>query len=438
MQEKERKKEEEKEEKMRRTRVDTKCHAKPVWCWALWWCLVLSLVGGVEAHGFFGGCLVGLWTCIPLVGMLALMAPKKGKKKSHEGEGEEGEEGEEAGGGAAASVRSRSPRNRAKARRRSRGSKAEEVGEGEEEGGGAAVSGSAKRCHALCWAGNRCDGTKAGGTNFCRNHMRGQPHGIAGANSDHKGEEPAQEKRRRRKSSQKKPQRSEDFGEGAEEAVVHLLPQYQGPECEEMDIDMFFLPLALDKVGALSIFWNTHQAPAMKVFSERPNFLQLFHQPLALFVQMPKGAHPQAWKAEVCRALRSQGVEVPIPTSSNPFNGSCIVRRNVKCHWGSVARALRNLGLDVVHIGQYGCKVPLQDFKDSFEMGQPLQEGSAFDIAFQRRHTESIVLFGLQGGRGEVEVCGKPCKAYIAQKKSDALLQVSPGHWTLMIGTSYW
>eukprot|EP00434_Breviolum_minutum_P037129 symbB.v1.2.032910.t1/scaffold4021.1/size46230/1 len=160
VQEKERKKEEEKEEKMRRTRVDTKCHAKPVWCWALWWCLVLSLVGGVEAHGFFGGCLVGLWTCIPLVGMLALMAPKKGKKKSHEGEGEEGEEGEEAGGGAAASVRSRSPRNRAKARRRSRGSKAEEVGEGEEEGGGAAVSGSAKRCHALCWAGNRCDGDK--------------------------------------------------------------------------------------------------------------------------------------------------------------------------------------------------------------------------------------------------------------------------------------
>ena len=242
--------------------------------------------------------------------------------------------------------------------------------------------------------------------------MRGQPHGIAGANSDHKGEEPAQEKRRRRKSSQK-PHKSEDFGEGAEEAVVHLLPQYQGPECEEMDIDMFFLPLALDKVGALSIFWNTQQAPAMKVFSERPNFLQLFHQPLALFVQMPEGAHPQAWKAEVCRALHSQGVEVPIPTSSNPFNGSCIVRRNVKCHWGSVAPALRNLGLDVVHIGQYGCKVPLQYFKDSFEMGQPLQEGSAFDIAFQRRHTESIVLFGLQGGRGEVEVCGKPCKAYI-------------------------
>ena len=168
--------------------------------------------------------------------------------------------------------------------------------------------------------------------------MRGQPHGIAGANSDHKGEEPAQEKRRRRKSSQK-PQRSEDFGE---EAVVHLLPQYQGPECEEMDIDMFFLPLALNKVGA------------MKVFSERPNFLQLFHQPLTLFVQMPEGAHPQAWKAEVCRALHSQGVEVPIPTSSNPFNGSCIVRRNVKCHWGSVAPALRNLGLDVVHIGQYG------------------------------------------------------------------------------------
>ena len=339
--------------------------------------------------------------------MLALMAPKKGKKKSHEGEGEEGEEGEEAGGGAAASARSRSPRNRAKARRRSRGSKAEEVGEGEEEGGGAAVSGSAagsgaKRCHALCWAGKRCDGTKAGGTNFRRNHMRGQPHGIAGANSDHKGEEPAQEKRRRRKSSQN-PQRSEDFGEGAEEAVVHLLSQYQGPECEEMDIDMFFLPLALDKVGALSIFWNTQQAPAMKVFSERPSFLQLFHQPLALFVQMPEGAHPQAWKAEVCRALHSQGVEVPIPTSSNPFNGSCIVRRNVKCHWGSVAPALRNLGLDVVHIGQYGCKVPLQYFKDSFEMGQPLQEGSAFDIAFQRRHTESIVLFGLQGGRGEVE-----------------------------------
>ena len=107
--------------------------------------------------------------------------------------------------------------------------------------------------------------------------MRGQPHGIAGDSSENKDEGPAQGKRR---TSSKKLERREESAEGADEVVVHLPPEYEGPQFEEMDIDMFFLPLALDKVGALSIFWNTQQAP--------------------------------------CRALHSQGVEVPIPTSSNP------------------------------------------------------------------------------------------------------------------------
>ena len=158
------------------------------------------------------------------------MAPKKKRKAAAE---EVGEEGEEGGQGAAVG----------------------EVGAG--ESGGAAGSG-AKRCQALFWAGKRCRGTKAGGTNFCRSHMRGHPHGIAGDSSENKDEEPAQGKRRRRG---QKLERREDLAEGAEEAVVHLPPEYEGPEFQEMDIDMFFLPLALDKVGALSIFWNTQQAP---------------------------------------------------------------------------------------------------------------------------------------------------------------------------------
>ena len=32
----------------------------------------------------------------------------------------------------------------------------------------------------MCWGGERCKGKCAGGTGFCKNHMRGQPHGLAG------------------------------------------------------------------------------------------------------------------------------------------------------------------------------------------------------------------------------------------------------------------
>ena len=81
MQEKERKKEEEKEEKMRRTRVDTKCHAKPVWCWALWWCLVLSLVGGSRSPWFFWRVFGGPLDLHPLGGNVGPHGTQKGQEE---------------------------------------------------------------------------------------------------------------------------------------------------------------------------------------------------------------------------------------------------------------------------------------------------------------------------------------------------------------------
>ena len=123
---------------------------------------------------------------------------------------------------------------------------------------------------------------------------------------------------------------------------------------KNQDIDMFLLPLPVVKIGMLSSFWSSYCGPPMKVLSERPsNFLQLFHHPLAMFLELPKEALPQAWKAEVCKELHLQGVEIPLPTSPNQYNGSCIAKRTIKCHAATVEAALEALGIGIVHVGQY-------------------------------------------------------------------------------------
>ena len=66
------------------------------------------------------------------------------------------------------------------------------------------------------------------------------------------------------------------------------------------DIDMFFIPIPLSAIGQISRMWLSAHAPTMVIFPERPGgVLQLFYHPVALYLPIPEGEDPQAFKHEV-------------------------------------------------------------------------------------------------------------------------------------------
>ena len=69
-------------------------------------------------------------------------------------------------------------------------------------------------------------------------------------------------------------------------------------------------------------------------------------------------------------------LEIPLPTTQNCWNGMCIARKTLKVHWSMAARAFQSLGVHQVHVGQYGCKIPLQVFKQDFAalLDQPMAD----------------------------------------------------------------
>lgn len=275
------------------------------------------------------------------------------------------------------------------------------------------------------------------------------------------GEEPEEEKqkRRRRRSSGGskgwshawkdflwKPPQAELWHSGRHassgELELQQKPKEEVFECEghelvsvediskNQDIDMFLLPLPVVKIGMLSSFWSSYCGPPMKVLSERPsNFLQLFHHPLAMFLELPKEALPQAWKAEVCKELHLQGVEIPLPTSPNQYNGSCIAKRTIKCHAATVEAALEALGIGIAHVGQYGCKIPLPLFQNTFNMAEDMREGAAFDLGLQEKGSSCICLFGLEGGKALLDIGGMQFHAYIHRILPGMVSPNDPYHW---------
>ena len=104
-------------------------------------------------------------------------------------------------------------------------------------------------------------------------------------------------------------------------------------EAGKYDIDMFLLPATLEALASISSFWVSTHTPPLKLFSERPGFLQLFHHPLAMFLELPENCEIQEFKAKLCQLLYDSGVEVPLA-----------------------------LGIVQVYLGQFGCKYPLQEF----------------------------------------------------------------------------
>ena len=70
----------------------------------------------------------------------------------------------------------------------------------------------------------------------------------------------------------------------------------------QLDVDMFFAPIGMDELALLSTFWASTAGSTMKVFSGRPNHLQLFSQPVGVFVEVPPSEAGTA--VEACRGLK--------------------------------------------------------------------------------------------------------------------------------------
>ena len=136
---------------------------------------------------------------------------------------------------------------------------------------------------------------------------------------------------------------------------------------------MMLLPMHVSKVEEISKHWSTSHSPPMKVFSERPDMLQVFNAPMALFIDVPEGAILQdfKFKESVCNAFWGAGVEIPLPTSHpsvNTYNGMVLARRNVKVHW---------------------------------------KASCASDLAFQHKDPDCLYVFGIENGKCQIELDGE-------------------------------
>ena len=84
-------------------------------------------------------------------------------------------------------------------------------------------------------------------------------------------------------------------------------------EAGKYDVDMFLLPVSLEAAASISSFWVSTHTPPLKLFSERP-VLQLFHHPLAMFLELPGNCEVQNFQAKLSQLLYDSGVEVVFPT----------------------------------------------------------------------------------------------------------------------------
>lgn len=159
--------------------------------------------------------------------------------------------------------------------------------------------------------------------------------------------------------------------------------------------DMFFLHVPVTSLPEISKFWQSQHQPPFKILTERPGHLQLFHQPIGLFLELPPSSTSQDFKQAVCNSLLQQGVEIPFP-----WNGGVVARRAIKVHVHMLVKALNNLGITHVHLGQFGCKTPLHFFKQDFGIAltQLMVTGAAIDLGWQGKDQKHIFLFGVKGG----------------------------------------
>ena len=263
-----------------------------------------------------------------------------------------------------------------------------------------------KRCRALTYQGHQCLLQRKPKSKFCGNHSTATAQRWGLALSDQE-------------------EAPEGGAEVFEEAVVKE-EEVQLVEKEELlafgegclDIDMFYVPTKVEDLGEMSKWWESSSGPTLKIFTGRPLHLQLFQHPLAVFLPIPETCNLQDFKHKVCKALYDEGVEVPIPTSpplQNLFNGCNVARRHIKATHHQVAHALRSVEVEEVWVGQFGGKVPLDQWEQEFGhvLSLPMSPSIAFDMGWYLKDKSSIYLFGISGGRGEVQIGRCALKGYI-------------------------
>jgi hypothetical protein len=74
--------------------------------------------------------------------------------------------------------------------------------------------------------------------------------------------------------------------------------------------------------------------------------------------------------------------------------------------------------VEEVWVGQFGRKVPLDQWEQEFGhvLSLPMSPSIAFDMGWYKDKS-SIYLFGISGGRGEVQIGRCALKAYTDQRK---------------------
>ena len=236
------------------------------------------------------------------------------------------------------------------------------------------------RCKALTWGQGQCKLKALPNSKFCGNHKGKQPYGPAPEDKEvnEEAKEDVQE------------EVQEVVQEAVQEAMelvpydkptLHFLPAY-------LDIDMFFVPFDVAEMGHISNFWSSTAGATLKIYSERPPYLQLFSHPVALFVPVPDAHQVQEYKQLLCTALYKKGIEIPLPTSppfQNYFNGSNVAKRAIKVTAAQAQAALETLGVEVVWAAQFGGKTPLEIWKTLFSnlLPKPMAYPMAFDLGSQ-------------------------------------------------------
>ena len=172
------------------------------------------------------------------------------------------------------------------------------------------------QCIAQKWDGHRCSLQAKPGHRLCGNHLKGTRYGLIElpGPEEVQHEEPLEgQQQREGEQHQEVPQDEQQAGGDAEGIPEDdgRIPEQQmlQEESGKLDIDMFLLPVSLETVASISNFWVSTHTPPPKLFSERPGFLQLFHHPMAMFLELPHNCEVQDFKAKVCQLLYDSGVD---------------------------------------------------------------------------------------------------------------------------------
>jgi len=114
---------------------------------------------------------------------------------------------------------------------------------------------------------------------------------------------------------------------------------------------MLFMPCPVSHLHFMRLYWLSSGSPPLKVYNDRPGYLQLFHSCTAMFIRPPDTTDIQAFKHTLCHLLLGGGCGNLLPTSHplhNTYNGSCAAKRALKVSPSQIQAALRLMGIEQI------------------------------------------------------------------------------------------